>query len=53
MVDVDLSVPSKDIDEYQADDRGRITLGAEDYAHKKVEVAILEVKQPADAPDPE
>ena len=38
-----VEVSAKDIDERKADDRGRVTLGAE-YAGKKVTVAVLEVE---------
>lgn len=38
-----VDVSPKDIEEKKADDRGRVTLGA-DYADKKVTVAVLEVE---------
>lgn len=34
-------VDAKDVDEFDADDRGRICLGAE-YANKTVEIAVIE-----------
>lgn len=37
-----VEVAATDIDERKADDRGRVTLGA-DYAGKTVTVAVLEV----------
>jgi hypothetical protein len=36
-----INVDATDVDEYKADDRGRITLGA-DYAGKTVTVAVVE-----------
>lgn len=39
-----VEVPVSDVDEYTADDRGRVTLGAE-YAGKTVTVAVLEVEE--------
>lgn len=38
-----VEVSAKDVDEYKADDRGRITLGAE-YADKTVTVAVIEAE---------
>lgn len=38
-----VEVSAKDIEERSADDRGRVTLGAE-YAGKTVTVAVLEVE---------
>lgn len=38
-----VDVPATDIEEKKADDRGRVTLGAE-FADKTVTVAVLEVK---------
>lgn len=38
-----VEVSAADIDERKADDRGRVTLGAE-YADKRVTVAVLEVE---------
>jgi len=38
-----VEVDATDIEERQADDRGRVTLGAE-YADKTVTVAVLEVE---------
>lgn len=38
-----VEVSAKDIEEKKADDRGRVTLGAE-YAGKTVTVAVLEVE---------
>lgn len=39
-----VEVPVSDVDEYQADDRGRVTLGSE-FAGKDVTVAIVEVDE--------
>lgn len=39
-----VEVNATDIEERKADDRGRITLGAE-YADKTVTVAVLEVEE--------
>lgn len=41
---MNVEVPVSDVDEYKADDRGRVTLGAE-YAGKRVTVAVLEVEE--------
>lgn len=38
-----VEISAKDVDEYKADDRGRVTLGA-DYAGKRVTVAVVEVE---------
>ena len=38
-----VEVSAKDIEEKKADDRGRVTLGAE-YADKTVTVAVIEVE---------
>lgn len=38
-----VEVKATDVEEKKADDRGRVTLGAE-YADKKVTVAVLEVE---------
>jgi len=38
-----VEVSATDIDELQADDRGRVTLGAQ-YKNEKVTVAVLEVE---------
>lgn len=38
-----VEVSAKNIDEKKADDRGRVTLGAE-YAGKTVTVAVVEVR---------
>lgn len=38
-----VEVSAKDVNEKKADDRGRVTLGAE-YAGKTVTVAVLEVE---------
>ena len=42
-MDFELEVKATDVQEKKADDRGRITLGAE-YADKQVTVAVLEVE---------
>ena len=39
-----VEVSATDIEERKADDRGRVTLGAE-YAGKTVTVAVIEVKE--------
>lgn len=39
-----VEVSVSDVDEYKADDRGRVTLGSE-YAEKLVTVAVLEVEE--------
>jgi len=39
-----VEVSATDIEERKADDRGRVTLGAE-YADKTVTVAVLEVEE--------
>jgi len=41
---MNLEVRPTDIDELEADERGRVTLGAE-YGDKTVTVAILEVEE--------
>lgn len=41
---VKVEVSATDINEKTADDRGRVTLGAE-YANKTVTVAVVEVKE--------
>jgi len=38
-----VEVKATDVEEKKADDRGRVTLGA-DYAGKRVTVAVLEVE---------
>lgn len=40
---MNVEVPATDVEEYKADDRGRINLGAE-YADKNVTVAVLEAE---------
>lgn len=39
-----VEVPVTDVEEKKADDRGRVTLGAE-YAGKTVTVAVVEVEE--------
>lgn len=39
---MEIDVDPVDVDEKQADDRGRVTLGAE-YAGKRVTVAVVDV----------
>jgi hypothetical protein len=44
MAKVTIEVPARDISDFKADDRGRITLGSE-YAGKTVEIAVLDSEE--------
>ena len=44
MAKVTIEVPARDVSEFKADNRGRITIGSE-YAGKTVEIAILDAQE--------
>jgi hypothetical protein len=41
---MNVEVSAADVDELQADDRGRVTLGVE-YAHKTVTIAVVDIDE--------